>query len=53
MELEPLDEQELRLFIRQCEAAHHRQQVVFSTYHEALTQVCFTCRAVRTSLPDP
>lgn len=35
--------------IRECEGKH-RQQVVFSTHHHALTQICFDCKRVRTNL---
>ena len=35
--------------ITNCEGKHI-QQVVYSTYHKALTQICFGCRKVRTSI---
>lgn len=35
--------------IKSCEGKHI-QQVVFSTYHKALTQICFGCGKVRTML---
>lgn len=39
--------------IKTCQEKGHIQQVAFSTYHSALTQICFTCNMVRTSLsPD-
>lgn len=34
---------------QECQGRHHRQQVAYSTFHDALTQVCFGCMAVRTS----
>ena len=37
--------------IKDCEGKHI-QQVVFSTYHKALTQICFGCREVRTMLKE-
>ncbi len=40
---------EVRNCIRECEGKH-KQQVCFSTYHDALTQICFTCDKVRTNL---
>jgi hypothetical protein len=40
----------LRLAINECQDENHIQQVAFSTYHDALTQVCFTCAAVRTTI---
>lgn len=41
---------EVRAHISTCEG-QHVQQVAYSTYHDALTQVCFTERVVRSSLP--
>lgn len=35
--------------IKECEGKHI-QQVSFSTYHKALTQVCFGCKKVRTNI---
>ena len=37
--------------IKACEQNKHLQQVAFSTFHNCLTQVCFTCNVCRTSLP--
>lgn len=37
--------------IRECEGKHI-QQVSYSTYHNALTQICFNCEVIRTSLPE-
>lgn len=42
--------------IKRCSHSNHVQQVAYSTYHDALTQVCFTCRKIRTNaheLSDP
>ena len=38
--------------IKICQEENHIQQVAFSTYHHALTQVCFTCKKIRTSLNE-
>ena len=35
--------------IKSCEGKHV-QQVAYSSYHDALTQICFTCKKIRTSL---
>jgi len=35
--------------IRQCEG-NHVQQVCYSSYHDTLTQICFGCKKIRTSL---
>lgn len=37
--------------IKSCEGKHI-QQVVYSTYHDALTQICFGCDMIRTSLRE-
>ena len=38
-------------WIGKCEGKHI-QQVVYSTYHKALTQICFGCKKIRTSLKE-
>lgn len=43
--------QDMLAQIKYCEGKHI-QQVVFSTYHKALTQVCFGCGKVRTMLSE-
>lgn len=40
----------LRKKIKRCEGSSHVQQVVYSTYHDGLTQVCFNCQTVRTTI---
>lgn len=35
--------------IRKCES-FHSQQVAYSTFHDALTQVCFGCKTVRSNI---
>ena len=35
--------------IQQCEG-QHIQQAVYSTFHNGLTQICFGCMKVRTSV---
>lgn len=44
-------QEEVRKNIKNCEG-DHIQQVVYSTYHDALTQICFSCREIRTSLKE-
>lgn len=41
--------EEIRRQIRQCEG-RHVQQAIYSTYHDALTQVCYGCRKIRSSI---
>lgn len=47
---EHLDTQEeVRKNIQECES-FHTQQAVYSTFHDALTQVCYGCKKIRTNL---
>ena len=41
---------EVRNKIRDCQKKGHTQQVAYSTYHDCLTQICFTCNEVLTNL---
>ncbi len=41
--------EEVRQKIKNCEG-RHTQQAVYSTFHDALTQVCFGCRKIRSSI---
>ena len=43
---------DLRHQIHQCEnaAPRHVQQVIYSTYHDGMTQVCFGCMKVRSTI---
>ena len=43
------NEKAVKCHIKLCEGKHI-QQIAYSSYHDALTQVCFTCKKVRTSL---
>lgn len=42
---------EIRRQIQACEGKH-MQQVVYSTYHDALTQICFDCKKIRTNIKN-
>lgn len=47
------DEQEaIREWANYCTERGHTQQVAYSTHHDGLTQVCFDCRAIRTTILD-
>ena len=46
-----IDQEDVKEFIKDCEGKHI-QQVVYSSYHDALTQICFTCKKIRTSLKE-
>lgn len=37
-------------YIKECQESKHIHQVAFSTFHNALTQICFDCELVRTSI---
>jgi hypothetical protein len=39
----------VRRQIKNCEGIH-TQQSAYSTFHDALTQVCFGCRKIRTNV---
>ena len=41
--------EEVRKHIQECEG-RHTQQVAYSTFHDALTQVCYGCLKVRSTL---
>lgn len=42
-------QEEVRRHIQECEGKH-MQQAVYSTFHDGLTQVCFGCRKIRSTL---
>ncbi len=49
-ELEHFEEmEEIRKRIQECEG-QHKQQVAYSTFHDALTQICYGCKKIRTSI---
>jgi len=42
-------QEEVRDYIRDCEG-RHTQQAIYSTFHDALTQVCFGCKKIRSNI---
>lgn len=42
-------QEEVRKHIQECEGKH-TQQAIYSTFHDALTQVCFGCLKIRTTI---
>jgi hypothetical protein len=42
-------QEEVRKHIKNCEG-RHTQQAVYSTFHDALTQVCYGCMKVRSTI---
>jgi hypothetical protein len=43
------EQEDVRNHIRACEG-RHTQQAMYSTFHDALTQLCFGCKAVRSTI---
>ena len=43
------DKEELMKQIDECEGIH-TQQAIYSTFHSALTQVCFGCYKIRSTI---
>ena len=41
--------EEVRKHIQECEG-RHAQQVAYSSYHDCITQICFTCKKIRTQI---
>ena len=41
--------EEVRKHIQECEGLH-TQQAIYSTFHDALTQVCFGCKKIRSTI---
>jgi len=39
----------VRKHIQNCEG-RHTQQAIYSTFHDALTQVCFGCKKIRSTI---
>jgi hypothetical protein len=49
-EYEYIEKQEdVRKHIQACEG-HHTQQAIYSTFHDALTQICYGCLKIRTTI---
>ena len=44
-----VSQEEVRKHIQECEGKH-TQQAIYSTFHDALTQICFGCGTIRSSL---
>ena len=50
LEYEYIEKQEdIRKHIQECEG-RHTQQAVYSTFHDALTQICYGCKKVRSNI---
>lgn len=43
------NQQDVRRHIQNCEGKH-TQQAIYSTFHDALTQVCYGCKKVRSTI---
>ena len=44
-----LKQEDVRKHIQKCEGKH-TQQAIYSTFHDALTQVCFGCKKIRSTI---
>lgn len=42
-------QEDVRKHIKDCEG-RHTQQAIYSTFHNALTQLCFGCMKVRSTI---
>jgi len=42
-------QEEVREYIQRCEGKH-MQQVAYSSFHDALTQICFGCKKIRSNI---
>ena len=42
-------QEDVRKHIQDCEG-RHTQQAIYSTFHDALTQVCFGCKVIRSTI---
>lgn len=42
-------QEDVRKHIQDCESVH-TQQAIYSTFHDALTQVCFGCLKIRSTI---
>jgi len=42
-------QEEVRKHIQECEGKHV-QQAIYSTFHDGLTQVCFGCQKIRSTI---
>jgi hypothetical protein len=45
-------EKQVRESIKYCQKEGHVQQVAYSTYHDAITQICFNCKMIYTSFNE-
>ena len=52
MEIIKMSQENVKKNIKMCEGKHI-QQIAYSSYHDALTQICFCCDVVRTNLTIP
>lgn len=41
---------QVRNITQVCQNKNHIQQIAYSSYHDTLTQVCFTCKMIRTNM---
>ena len=44
--------EDVRKEVQVCSQDGHTQQVAYSTWHDGITQVCFYCEKVRTTIKE-
>jgi hypothetical protein len=42
-------QEDVRKHIQECEGKH-TQQAIYSTFHDAITQICYGCKKIRTTI---
>lgn len=45
------NQEKVKEHIKECEGKHV-QQIAYSSHHDALTQICFGCKKIRTSMKE-
>jgi hypothetical protein len=43
------NQEDVRKHIQECEGKH-TQQAIYSTFHDGLTQICFGCKKIRSTI---
>ncbi len=49
LEFERCTQERVKEHIKECEGKHI-QQIAYSSYHDALTQICFGCLRIRSNI---
>lgn len=46
------DMKDMQVAIQLCQENNHVQQVAYGTYHDCLTQICFSCMTIYTNMKE-